>query len=269
MRGAAYFEGLEADRTTSRPVPLVSQDRQLRAHDGSTVSADRLADSDVDEIRRVRCTTARLALLHEVRGLDQRGAVVAVDMALAAELTSLRRLRAFVAGCRRCTGADFLGTVLGLASERSRSPAEVRLRLVWELDAHLGRPLVNQPLFSLTGELLGVPDLFDVAAGLVIEYDGFDHLENNRRRRDLAREEVFRGQGLEYVAVVAADLQAVEALVARLRSARDRALASSAYRPQSWTLTPPWGWVPFESERPLDDRLEERELLEEVRAEAD
>lgn len=114
------------------------------------------------------------------------------------------------------------------------------MRLVWVLDAELPVPLCNPPLFTLRGDLLGYPDLFDPAAGLVGEYDGKDHLADDRRRADRTREERFRDHGLEYVPVVQGELRDRVAVVRRLRAAYRR----SPFLPEDqrrWTLEqPPW-----------------------------
>ena len=56
------------------------------------------------------------------------------------------------------------------------------MRLVWVMDAGLPTPLCNEPVFSLDGQLLGYPDLFDPEAGSVGEYDGADHKDGKRHR---------------------------------------------------------------------------------------
>ena len=124
------------------------------------------------------------------------------------------------------------------AVDGSRSPQETLLRLVWVLDAGLPRPLCNQPVFSLGGSLLGYPDLFDPVAGLVGEYDGKDHLREDRRRRDRTREERFRDHGLEYVAIVTGELTRTAAVVERLRAAYRRAPFTPRDR-RRWTLEQP------------------------------
>lgn len=112
---------------------------------------------------------------------------------------------------------------LELASDRSASPPETRLRLVWELDAGLPPPLVNVPVYSRTGQLLGIPDLLDPVAGLVVEYDGDDHRDPHRHSEDVDREARFRGVGLEVTRVTGRDLRRTPELVHRLHTARKRA----------------------------------------------
>ena len=115
--------------------------------------------------------------------------------------------------------------------------------LHWELDAGFPRPLCNHPIFDRAGRHLGTPDLLDVEAGVVGEYDGALHLEGRRRAADLGREDVFRRAGLEYFTMVAADKADPDRIVQRMRDARARARweAESVRR---WTAEPPPWWVP-------------------------
>jgi hypothetical protein len=165
-------------------------------------------------------------------------------------MTAYAALRASWRRARR------VGPVLERSDEHSRSPNEVRMRLVWELDARLPRPLVNQEIFTRDGRLVGVADLLDPVAGVVGEYDGADHLRTGRRSRDIRREESMRRLGLEYFSVVRPDLADRAGLAGRMRSTRARAaFADPARRP--WTIVPPPGW---EREPSLDERLFQREM---------
>ena len=78
------------------------------------------------------------------------------------------------------------------------------MRLIWVLDAGLPPPRCSRPVFDRSGRLIGYPDLLDVDAGVVGEYDGADHRRALRHSRDVAREEDFRRAGLEYFKVTGA-----------------------------------------------------------------
>lgn len=110
--------------------------------------------------------------------------------------------------------------------------------LVWVLDAGLEPPLCNREVFDLDGRLIGVPDLFDAEAGLVGEYQGEDHKDGERHRKDVEREECFRDHGLEYFELVGGDLAHRHVAVSRMLNARRRA---KFLPPESraWTLEPP------------------------------
>jgi len=150
------------------------------------------------------------------------------------------------------TGVPLVRKALAVATDDSRSPMETLMRLTWILDALLAPPVCNQPLFSLGGQLLGYPDLLDVESGTVGEYDGADHKDSERHRKDVEREERYRDHGLEYFTVVGGDIRDRQKVVRRMHNTRNRALFA---RPEDrrWTLTPPPWWKP--REEPLDMHL--------------
>jgi hypothetical protein len=74
------------------------------------------------------------------------------------------------------------------------------------LDAGLPSALANVPILDKAGRLTGVPDLFDVEAGVAVEYDGADHRSRRRHAADVDRESDFREAGCALVRVVAPNL---------------------------------------------------------------
>ncbi len=115
------------------------------------------------------------------------------------------------------------------------------MRLVWIVDANLPEPRCNKPVFDLNGRLLGIPDLFDPVAGVVGEYGGRHHTEQDRRRSDRAREDVFLEHGLSYFELVTGDLQDIPRAVRRMHRARHDALFLPPEK-RLWTLDPPPWW---------------------------
>jgi hypothetical protein len=188
------------------------------------------------------CMPVRTALFDAMRLRDDvRDAVVDLDMTAAARLTTVGGMTGFVEGrhsWRGVPGVPLVRQALRLASDHSASPPETRLRLVWLLDAGLPPPLVNQPVYERHGRLLGYPDLLDVEAGLVVEYDGDDHRSAARHSDDVDREARFRRAGLEVTRITGRDLWNPLAVVERLREARGRARWDPPER-RSW-LTAPW-----------------------------
>jgi hypothetical protein len=262
-RGAGYFDGLSSDGRSRLPVPLVVGPRHdLRDRSGTIVSRDRLAPDEVTVVRGLPTATPERALFDEMRAADSvRGAVVAMDMMAAAELTSVTRMRRFSAGKAGWNGRPQVRAALDLADENSMSPNETRMRLVWVLDAGLPSPLCNQPVFDPHGNLIGVADLLDPLAGVVGEYDGAAHRGARRHRRDVLREDRFRRAGLEYFKVVGPDLADVDLVVDRMVTTRQRARFPPTSE-RGWTLTPPEGWYdsPLET-MTLDQRLAYRAEL--------
>lgn len=173
-----------------------------------------------------------------------------------AELTSRARFREYLATRRQRKWVDLARTAVKLAHEGPESPQESRMVLTWELDAGLPRPMCNVDLFGEDGTWLGRPDLLDLSAGVVGEYDGGHHRSAKVRSHDVSREERFRSHGLEYFTIVEGDLPRRSRVVDRMVGTRQRALRSA--EAQHWTLIPPPGSRPALS---LDRRLELRELL--------
>ncbi len=232
------------------PVPLLLGGSNLRQHPRSTISQERFPPRERTEVAGLPVSTVQRAVFDEMRRVGTLlHAVQTVEMAAAASLISVALMTAYVVPHRNgYTGVPLVRRALGLAIDDSRSPRETWLRLVW-LSLGLPQPLCNQPVFDLRGRLLGYPDIFDPVAGLVGEYDGADHKDRERHRRDVAREELFRDHGLEYFAVVAGDSR--EAASARMLATRRRARFLSPDQ-RAWTLQPPAWWPIPES---LDARL--------------
>jgi hypothetical protein len=229
LAGAAYFDGSPARGRMLRPVALAAGPRRgMRAHPGVRWGYEPYDVEEVMVLQGVPCLHPRRALVDEVRSLDdERDRVVAVDMGLAARVTSLQRVAAYLTSHGSLRRLGVVRTALALASEHAMSPPESRLRLVWTHDAGLPAPWVNRRLEDARGRLICVPDLFDEVAGMVVEYDGEEHRSMGRHDRDVRREDRCRRAGLEYAAVTALDLHRVPALVDRLHATRARARFAS------------------------------------------
>lgn len=222
--GAEWFDGLDT-RRVPQPVPLaIGFERDQHPVRGAGISRERLAVEDVVALDGVPVTQMPRSVLYAARyAPTDREAVVVVDMAVRAGLVGLGGLADHVGRLRGWTGVERARKAIELADANSWSPWETRLRLVWVLDAGLPRLLCNVPVFDRAGRHLATPDLLDPEAGLAIEYDGSVHLDGRRRARDLAREHTLRDAGLEYAAVVGADMADRRRLAERLVAARGRA----------------------------------------------
>ena len=223
LRKAWYLDGLERDRRTPRPVQLAMGPGNGRRHrDGVHFFYDRM--ERVTWVRGVPCLPVNRALFDEMRSHQRLfDAVVAVDMAVLAGLTTIEQMAEYVEGRAGWNGVPLVRKALLLADPYSGSPPEVRLRLLWQVSMRMPRPLVNVGVYDRSGRLAGYPDLLDTEAGLVIEYDGVDHLPEEQRSRDVDREGAFRDLGLEVVHVVARDMRHPKVLRHRLERARTRA----------------------------------------------
>ena len=239
--GAAFFDGLGQDGRTPLPVPLALGCRgRLRPNEQTQLIYERLTDSDLTRIQGIATTTLLRSAFDAVRlAPDDREATVALDMVLAAGRLSPQRLATFVAARPGWPRIARARTALSLCSEHSRSPAETRLRLVWSLDAGLPRPWVNCPIRSKeSGRLLGIADLLDEHAGLVVEYDGADHRHAARHTKDVDREDLLRRHGLEVVRVTSGTLRRRSTVVDRLVAARERA-KHLPEADRAWIAVPP------------------------------
>jgi hypothetical protein len=248
---AAFFDGFAG--RTRLPVPLVSP-RKLATTPDSVTSRVSLAGHRIWIVQGVRCVGVGRAVVDEILRLDDlREAVVTIDMACAARITSLRRLTSYVDRHPRA-GNGLVRDALALADEHSLSPPETRMRLVWMLDADWPRPLCNRFVYSTNGDVIGRPDLLDPTTGVVGEYDGALHRHRSRHRSDVDRAERFRSGGLEPFVIVAGD--STEQQLERMEAARSRALARR-HLDRRWTLDAP-PWLPEPPEITIDDELEAR-----------
>lgn len=252
LYSGAFFDGLAPDGRTRLPVPLVGP-HHLKSTSDSVVSRVSLTGHRRWIVQGVRCVGVERAVVDEIARIGElREAVVVIDMACAARITSLKRIRSYVDRHPRA-GNNLVRSALALADERSLSPQETRMRLVWVLDAGWPRPLCNTTVYSATGEILGRPDLLDPQTGVAGEYDGALHRARSRHRSDVSRSERMRGHGLEPFVIVAGDGPDVQ--ISRMLAARERAAARVGLR--SWTVTPPPGAL-VPAEMSLDEELELR-----------
>lgn len=252
LHGARYFDGAAPDRTALRVPVVLGPGERLDSDDQLHVSREPWDPRQAWIRAGIRVTEPRRALFDELRRCQGwRDRVVAMDMTAAAGLVSVAQMTAWHQAHSGWRRARVVPRPLRYASERSRSPAEPRMRLVWEIDARLPRPLVNQEIFDRRGRFVAMVDLLDPVAGVAGEYDGAAHRQTRRRGHDIGREEKLRRLGLEYFDAVAPDLRARAALADRMRSTRDRARFESPDE-RAWTIDPPRGWP---REPSLDERL--------------
>lgn len=250
MWGGGFFDGLDP-RGRELPVPLIECGSRVRPADGVVIRRERLLESEVVMLHGVRCVLPERAVFDEMRRRgDLRAAVGAVDMAAAAELTSVARVRAYTERRRGVRAVAVARAAVELASNDARSPREVDLRLVCVLDAGWRTPLCNRAVLGLDGTFLGTPELLDPDRGVVVEYDGAEHRTRSRHEVDVRREDLFRRAGLEVVTVVGRDLDNRAVVVDRLRSAAARA----GGRPRQWMVADP-------AAPTLDQRLDLRRPL--------
>lgn len=254
--GSRWFDGVDVEGALV-PVPVVTATHGVRSQPGIAISEEQVHRADVLVHDGLPVTSPCSALSFEVRRAPHlRAAVTWIDLAMYCDLVSHREQAAYVAHQPAWTGVPLHRKALALAQENSWSPAETRMRLRWVLDAGLATPLSNTPLFDRSGRHLGTPDLIDPRVGLVAEYDGADHVAEDRRLRDVRRSSTLRQHGLEYVTTMAGD-GGPGGFVERLRQAHRLAAARAVpVAERTWTLAPPPWWTPtstVRARRALDD----------------
>ena len=238
-----FFDGFGDGGRSELPVPLLPGGvGNLGRDPRASVSREQFAPYEREVVAGLGCSTVTRAVFDEIRrcGTVRRG-VVTIEMAVAAGLTTVAEVSAYVGTRNSWTGVPLARKSAGLAGDHSRSPQETLMKLIWRLDAGFPEPLCNRAVFDLDGNLIGYPDLLDPVAGVIGEYDGADHRSAARHRADVAREELFRDHGLEYFTVVGDDTAHPGLVVTRMQRARARA---KFLPPESraWTLEPPPWW---------------------------
>ncbi|MGH3502401.1 MAG: hypothetical protein ACRDQA_16155, partial [Nocardioidaceae bacterium] len=243
-QGMRLLDGQGASGTQTVPVLLcLGAGGQIHKRRGINLSRERLPDSDVIDVRGLPCTSPLRTTFDGCRLAQQlTEAVVFVDMMLACRAITLPDFCAYVATHRGWKGVPQARSALALAATGTRSPPETRLRLMWVREAGLPVPLVNQPVFSLSGDLLGIPDLLEPASATVGEYDGDDHRDALNHTDDNGREELFEDHNLTVMRATRVDLRwRRPATISRMRGAHARGLRRDR-RQDRWTLEPPPWW---------------------------
>jgi hypothetical protein len=243
--GGRWFDGVDSDGRTERPVVVVTPLTDVRPQPGVQISGEHLDVGELVWQDGLRTTTCLRSLLFEVRVARTLWlAVRAIDLAAFSDLVSIAEFVEYVGHHAGWPGIRQARSACQLADENTWSPRETWLRWVWMCEAGFPRPLMNQPVFDLAGNHIGTPDLLDVEAGLVGEYEGVEaHLNQEARHHDIKREDAFRSVGLEYFTAVGRDAGNRTALAARMAAARSRARWLPAEQ-RLWTVIPPAWWVP-------------------------
>lgn len=245
--GDPWFGGLARDGKTLLPVPLATGLIHIRSHPGILVSEERCKPRDLMVVDGLSVTVPARSCCFEMRYADSEwAAATALDMAAYSDLVSIEEAQSYALDHPGWTGIGQCRKALALADENAWSPPEVRMREVWLSSVPGAQLMCNAPVFDRRGRLVGVPDLIDVEAGVIGEYDGAGHLDGGQRTSDVRREGQFRGRRLEYVTMMAADLSEPAHFIHRLQTAYARS-ADSRGQQRTWTTDqPPW-WTPTQT----------------------
>lgn len=246
--GGWWFDGSTPHDPHGLPVELALAS-DLRPRAGVTLCEERLNPKEVVVVDGLPVTIPERSTAFLARRAGSlRLAVQAVCLAAFHDLASIHEVGEYAGAAPRqglsgWTGIPQCRIAVDLADENCWSPTEVSMMLIWRLHAGLSAPMMNRPVFDLSGRHVGTPDLLDLESGTVFEYDGAAHLETARRAHDVRREEAFRDLGLEYCTLLANDLSSPLAAARRMHAARRRAHWEEPER-RRWTLDPPSWWIP-------------------------
>jgi hypothetical protein len=186
LHGARYFDGLADDGSTLLSVPLVvPPGTPLRRTHGVEVHRERLEADEQTARHGIPCASpVRAAFDAARRAPDVREAVVVLDMSLAARVLHMATFREYLSSKGGWPGIRKVQGAADLADNRSKSPKESALRLIWRLDAGRPAPRCNWPVADAAGMFIGSPDLLCEELAVVGEYDGAEHRERRRHRDD-------------------------------------------------------------------------------------
>jgi hypothetical protein len=215
---------------------------RIRSQAGFHMTGDRFKVTeahDVDGIWVARPVPAAYFAMRYAR--NAREAAVVLAMAAYDDLVSIVEMEEHALAHPAYTGVPQCRDALPLADENCWSPQELRTLIAW-VEAGFPPPLTNRPLFDLRGHHIGTPDLVDVRAGVLGQYDGRVHLVGDAPEADVVRDGVYADHGLEGVVAREGDLGSGR-FAAALRAAYARA-EGKPRADRSWTAElPPW-WVP-------------------------
>ncbi len=244
VSGVTVLDGIDW-RGAEQPVLIFTPDTQLRPRSGLEPSRMRLRADEVVDLDGLRVTTLARALYDEMlRAGSVREALAVLDAGTSRVSRGARTgrdsVRDLVARHKKTRGIVRVRAAVELGSERVASRGESRLRHTG-LEAGAGPFLVNAPVFDTSGRLVGIVDLLDEEAGLVLEYDGADHRQPKRHSDDNSREEDLEDLNLTVVRATSYDATRLVALDRRIRVGRRRGL-SRQRRYDRWSTVPPAWW---------------------------
>lgn len=238
-----WFDGTRADGTP-RPVWLAVGGDDIRPQPGVQISAERLDPRDLIVVDDISLTSAVRSTCFEMRyAMSVRRAAEILSMAAYSDHVSVDEMVGYAARHSGWTGIPRCRGGIPFAEENCWSPTEFTMVWTWQVDAELPPPLCNRPLFDRNGNHIGTPDLLDVEAGVVGQYDGALHLLGAQRSVDVLAEERYRGLGLECFTMLATDLRHPARMAERMHAARARA-RWEAKSQRRWTIEHPSWWIP-------------------------
>lgn len=248
LLGATRFDGLDRSLRPAPAVLCVPDALHRRTAPGLRYVRQELGADEVVHVGGVPVTSPVRTASDLARWApDLEEAVVDLDALLQADVIQESVLPLLGESLRARRGTRQARSAFTLARRGARSPGETRLRLTYVLGLGAPTPLLNPRVHDRLGRFLGIPDLLDTEAGLVLEYDGGSwqdserpdgHLDPEQHREDNEREEWFERNGLLVLRATKADLARHRpGLVSRMRAARAEGLLLGQAR-RTWRVAP-------------------------------
>jgi hypothetical protein len=208
--GARLWD-LPTPRQPEVPVRLTDPDRWRRG-EGFLMSRAPLHPGDVWRAGPVRVTSAVRTLIDCAREWPLEDAVVAMDAALLAGLTTFEQLGAAAAAVHHWPGASRAVRAAALADGRAESPLESRGRLRI-IGSGFPRPELQVEIHA-GGRMVGVVDAWFEEAAVALEFDGRIKYTDPWRERtagqvlweEKRREDEMRSLDIRLVRIAEADL---------------------------------------------------------------
>lgn len=178
-RTAAFLHGVDLRMPGEPPLPVeivVPPGVARPRRDGCVAYESALTDDEIVAIGGTRVTAPRRTAVDLARFRPRTEAVVALDALTHARLCTLAEVREAIPVLRGQRGVRQAAEVVDLASDRSESPMETRLRLVL-VDGGLPAPEVQWEVLDRYGIVIARLDLAYPEKLIGIEYDGWrDHV---------------------------------------------------------------------------------------------
>ena len=236
LLGATTLDGTTPAGEPVNPLLCLPGSRRVRRA-GVRVLRSELFDRDVVQLTgasEARVTSPVRTVFDLARTAESLADAVTFVDAMARNGVRPSDVEAYAVEHRGWKGVPQVRRAAELASSRTRSPAETRLRMLWQLDAGLPPPLVNATVLDRHGQSRGEVDLLDAGLGLVGEYDGSPHSDAGARSVDAVKQEALERVGLVVVRATAVDMRPRHRrrTVWRLREAAKRA---RGLPPGDWT----------------------------------
>ena len=209
LLGVTTLDGTMPNGDPVDPLLCLPSSRRIR-RPGVRVLRSELIDVDVVRLSKpsaARVTSPLRTAFDLARTAASLPDAVCLLDAMARHAVSPGDVAAYARGRPGWSGVRQVRRAAALASSRTRSPAESRWRMLWQLDAGLPPPLVNATVLDPDGRSVGEVDLLDADLGLVGEYDGSPHSDAGARSVDAVKQENLERAGLVVVRATAVDVR--------------------------------------------------------------